>query len=323
MLKAFLFDDKRGEVVTDWESAARRLSDRQLLWVDLEDPVEDERRSVWAAFCLNAELGEREGERAPGVLFHDGFISVTATAAQADPDSPASAAQSLEFFIGTNWTVTTHRPGCVPVESFMQMVTGAGNVGLLDAPAFVATLLESVVATYADAFSEIERTLEDFDAKVLGSPERDVEAEVRELVAARRRVGSLRRSLAPHRAVFAALSHSELDLVTTEKSARRFAHLEQRVGDTLESGRVAKESVVNSFDMLILRTEHQTNEVVKVLTLASILLLPGALLAGLMGMNVNLTGTDFVTSPLFWGVLVTILVTAGATIAFARRRHWV
>ena len=65
------------------------------------------------------------------------------------------------------------------------------------------------------------------------------------------------------------------------------------------SARDAKDAVVNSFDVLILRTEHRTNEIVKVLTLASILLLPGALIAGVMGMNVNFSAATFAHSPLF------------------------
>lgn len=48
-----------------------------------------------------------------------------------------------------------------------------------------------------------------------------------------------------------------------------------------------------------MRTEHRTNEIMKVLTLASILLLPGALIAGVAGMNVNISGHEFAGSPLF------------------------
>ena len=74
---------------------------------------------------------------------------------------------------------------------------------------------------------------------------------------------------------------------------------------------------------MILRTEHRTNEIVKVLTLASILLLPGALIAGVMGMNVNFSAGTFADSPLFWIVLAAIVSLAGATLALARARRWI
>jgi Mg2+ and Co2+ transporter CorA len=61
----------------------------------------------------------------------------------------------------------------------------------------------------------------------------------------------------------------------------------------------------------------------KVLTLASILLLPGALLAGVAGMNVNFNAHTFLHSPLFWLIVTAIIVIAMATLALARLRRWI
>ena len=59
------------------------------------------------------------------------------------------------------------------------------------------------------------------------SPNRanDPEQQIGTLVAARRRVGHLRRTLAPHREIFAALSHSEFDPLSSEGSSACFAEL--------------------------------------------------------------------------------------------------
>jgi magnesium transporter len=53
----------------------------------------------------------------------------------------------------------------------------------------------------------------------------------------------------------------------------------------LQAARDARESTVNSFDVLIARCSHRTNEILKELTLASVIFLPGALIPGVMGMN--------------------------------------
>ena len=124
---------------------------------------------------------------------------------------------------------------------------------------------------------------------------RETEGQIAKLVEIRARVGRLRRALAPHREVFATLSHAELDLISTDVSAERFEKLTEQVDGALATARDAKDAVVSSFDVLILRTEHRTNEIVKVLTLASILLLPGALIAGVAGMNVNFSAGTFAT----------------------------
>jgi Mg2+ and Co2+ transporter CorA len=59
----------------------------------------------------------------------------------------------------------------------------------------------------------------------------------------------------------------------------------------------------------------------KVLTLASVLILPGSLLAGIMGMNFRL---GFFTDPIyFWVVVAAMAIVAVATLAIARVRDWI
>ena len=66
---------------------------------------------------------------------------------------------------------------------------------------------------------------------------------------------------------------------------------------------------------------HRTNEIVKVLTLASVIFLPGALLAGIMGMNFK---PGLFTHPsLFWFTIAVILSIAITTLGVARVRHWI
>ena len=58
---------------------------------------------------------------------------------------------------------------------------------------------------------------------------KNVADELARLVELRRSIGTLRRALAPHREVIVALAHPELDRLSTETSAERFAALESRV----------------------------------------------------------------------------------------------
>ena len=56
----------------------------------------------------------------------------------------------------------------------------------------------------------------------------------------------------------------------------------------MQAARDSRESVVGAFDVVIASTGQRTNEIMKVLTLASVLILPGTLIAGVMGMNFQL-----------------------------------
>ena len=81
-----------------------------------------------------------------------------------------------------------------------------------------------------------------------------------------------------------------------------------------------RESIVGSFDVLIARTGHRTNEIMKILTLASVVLLPGALVAGVMGMNFKVG--LFEHPVVFWFVVAGIAAIGVGTLASAKLRGW-
>jgi magnesium transporter len=325
MMTAHLFDRREGRGVDDWAESLRHLDKNQVLWLDLTDASEQETAEVVEALDLGEAGGLRLGDpdAKPGIEQHEGHLRVTAVAVSDAERDPERERIVVDCLLGSNWVLTAHSAEVTVLDDFRAVAEGKGQLGLLDAPSFLATLLEWVVTSYLHAFDEIEQTLDAFDVKALGQPVGNPEDEIRLLGDARRRVGRLRRTLAPHRDVFAALSHSEFDPLSSERSAERFVALTARVDAALASARDARDGIASSFDVLIVRTEYRTNEIMKVLTLASILLLPGALLAGVAGMNVNFTTDTFAHSMLFWVVVAAIILIAMATLVFARLRRWI
>ena len=142
-----------------------------------------------------------------------------------------------------------------------------------------------------------------------------------ELVEMRREVGRLRRALVSHREVVLALTRPELEAIASSDSAARFAALRERLEEAVQASRDTRESIVGSFDVLLASTGQRTNEIMKVLTLASVLLLPGSLIAGVMGMNFKVA--IFETAWYFWIVVSLIAVVVIATLAVARVREWI
>jgi magnesium transporter len=320
MLNAFLFDQRRGEPVEDWVELAAGLGDNQLLWVDLEEPGEEELRTVAETFSVVEPDRISTDVPGPRVAHRDGQISLTVAAVD-DEAEGGPAAFPVRCVVGLNWVVT-HREREVPVfREFREQATGASELGVLDGASFLAALLDWAISSYLRAFEAVEEHLEEFDVSVLSSPVQDGEKRIGDLVGVRRRIGALRRSLAPQRELFTALSHAELDPISTTESAERFAQLAGRVDVALGAARDAKDSVVGSFDVLIARSEHRTNEIMKVLTLASVLLLPGALIAGVMGMNFKVG--LFSHAVYFWVVVAVIVGLGAVTTAAARARRWI
>jgi magnesium transporter len=246
-------------------------------------------------------------------------MHVTLYAANVEEGEPVLA--SIECALGRNWIVTAHRGEAEVLEDFRERAEGGGQVGALDAPSLVAAIFEWVVTGYFRAFEAVESELEELDARVMSSTPKDVSDDLTRLVELRRSIGTLRRALFPHREVVVALAHPELDALSTEDSAEKFAALEGRLTQALDAARDTKESTFGSFDLLVARIGQRTNDIMKVLTLVTVILLPATVLAGIMGMNFKVGLFNEVW--LFWIVITAMLTIAVLVLSVARGRRWI
>jgi magnesium transporter len=322
MLNAFRFDEEGSERVEDWRAALDDISRRELLWIALRDPSEQEVSEVAEELEFNSSQTQRlrESPERASVADEGEHLHVTLFAVAGDEDEPDVV--PIECVIGPKWVVTSHSDEVAVLEEFLERAEGGGEVGGLDAASFVATISEWVIASYLRAFETVETELEELDARVISeTPRRNVSGDLTRLVELRRRIGWLRRALAPHREVVDSLAHPELDKLSTEDSARRFAQLQGRVTQALDAARETKESTFGSFDLLVARIGQRTNDIMKVLTLGTVILLPATVLAGIMGMNfeVGLFGQAW----LFWAVIAVMLAIAALVLATARVREWI
>jgi magnesium transporter len=320
MLNCFLFNSERSECADDWRAALEELDGKELLWIALatrpkrKSPScarDSPSASRWGV-CVNHGNGRPSSMMASTCTRR----SLRSEAMRMLPSSFPSSV------IGPNWLLTSHRQEVAVLEEFLERAEGGGQIGELDAPSFVAAISEWVVASYLRAFEAVETELEELDAKIISqTPRRDVSGDLSKLVDLRRRIGALRRGLAPHREVVVSLQHPELDTLSSEASAQRFANLERRVSQALEAARDTKDSAFGTFDLLVARIGQRTNDIMKVLTLGTVILLPATVLAGVMGMNfeVGLFGQTW----LFWAVIALMFLIATLVLSIARAREWI
>ena len=321
MLTGFVFDEQKSEQVEDWGAALERPDQGQLLWLAMHEPTEEEVAALKERLELDDKNAQRlrEPPRSASVADEGERMHVTLYAVSGDGDAPALI--PVECVLGPNWVITAYRQKIEVLDEFFERAQGGGQIGALDAPSFVATILDWIVASYLRALDAVEGELEELDAKVMTNTPKQAADDLTRLVEIRRTIGTLRRALSPHREVVVSLSHPELDALSTEESAQRFADLERRVTLALDVAREAKESTFGSFDLLVTRIGLRTNDIMKVLTLVTVILLPATVLGGIMGMNFRVGLFDLAW--LFWVVIGAMLGIAVVVLSVARARDWI
>jgi magnesium transporter len=319
VVSAILFDRDEVDHLDDLPDRPERLNGSKLLWVDIDRRDAESAANIARAFTLDDATRDCLASSSDRPVFSDygRYFHVTTYSPSEEDDEDLIA---LECVVGKNWVITAHDRPVSVLQEFSERVSGSGDTGVLDGPAFLATLLEWVLGAYSGAFERLEERLEEFDVHAMrgeGSAEEDIER----LVAMRREVGVHRRALAAHRSALTALTHPELEALGNDGSEERFQSLMSRFEATVQEARDARESIVGSFDVLIARTGHRTNNIMKVLTLTSVILLPGALIAGVMGMNFRVG--FFEATWVFYLVVGSIVGIAAITIGVAKRRDWI
>ena len=321
MLTVFVFDEGNCRREEHSRAALDGLAPDALVWIALLDPTEEEVAAVQEALELGDDQAARLLEQPSRASLIDAGEHMHATLYAASSENGVPVLRSLECVIGPRWVVTAHRGQIEVLEEFRERAEGGSRVAELDSPSFVAAVAEWVVASYFRAFEAVESELEELDSKVMSDVPASVSDELARLVELRRAIGTLRAALSPHREIVVALAHPELDLLSTETSAERFSALENRVNQALDAAREAKESTRGSFDLIVARLGQRSNDIMKILTLVTVILLPATVLAGIMGMNFQVGIFDLVW--MFWFVICTMLAIAVLVLSVARRQRWI
>jgi Mg2+ and Co2+ transporter CorA len=233
-----------------------------------------------------------------------------------DDDDSRLVRRAIDVIAGRNWVVTVHDGHVRAFTRFDATTEGETTLGALDAAAFLAAITDEVLADYLEVVEAMEREIDALDERALRHPRgSDVLVAI---VGLRRRIGFIRRSLAPHRIAFAALARPEMELHA--ELGKPWPALTDRLERALDAVENLRDLLLGTFDIHMGRSAQDTNDVMKVLTLLSAVLLPAVVLAGVMGMNFQ---PPFFSNPdNFWVVVGAMAALAVAILVLVRWRGW-
>ena len=110
-------------------------------------------------------------------------------------------------------------------------------------------------------------------------------------------------------------------LTDNPDSAEAFKSVAERFDSAIGAVEDSREVLIGSFDVYMTRTAQRTNDIMKVLALATVLLLPGSVVAGLLGMNMIIPLPE--DNPMsFWFVVSGVAIFAVSILVIARARRW-
>lgn len=230
---------------------------------------------------------------------------------------PTPVRRAIDIVAGHGWVVTVHDGPLEALERLDATTEGETRFGAMDAAGLMTSIADEVIAGYFSLVEGIEREIDELDERALRRrPTNDILVRI---VALRRRIGLIRRTLTPHRIAFAALARPEMEL--HEELGRPWPGLTDRLERVVDAVENLRDLLLGTFDIHMGRAAQEANDVMKVLTLVSAVLLPAIVLAGVMGMNF---APPFFENPNnFWVVVAAMVGFAVLIVIAARWRRWI
>jgi Mg2+ and Co2+ transporter CorA len=317
-LSAFLYDADGEDTDVDPETVRlESLAEKDLIWIDADTSRDDALERLAGIIPLSREaLGELP---LGGPFIRDmGEAFVLGVTPLPDPDDARRESRSLVCVVGRNWFVSLHDGSVGSLDRFAGHLRGDSALGRLDAPSFLAQVLEWVLNSYFDRLDEIQEAIDSIEERILVGELG--EETVDRLVVLRSELGSLRRRLSPHRQVFVTLAHPSFDVISDSSAAAEYDVLAARLETALQTIDATREMVFGSFDVVMSHTAQRTNDIMRVLTIVSVALLPATVIAGVLGMN---SLPEYLASPwVFWLAVVVMLLVGLLMLLAARMIFW-
>jgi magnesium transporter len=256
----------------------------------------------------------------PRVEEYDDDLFIIVRGIDFNDQDPLAHLETLKLaaFLRANLLITIHRAPLRSVATVRKRLEESKKA----MPGGVAQILWSVCDEMMDLYfpivDGIGGQIEKLEVAVLDETGRE---QLERILDLRRRLGVLRRIMLPHRAVFNHLANSRDALfdATASLNFRDTLDNVMRLTDAVDQQR---DQLANVKDTYLSVVSQRTNEIMKVLTLFSAIMLPLTFIAGVYGMNFE-NMPELTTRNGYFIVLGSMAAVAVGLFIFFRKKRWI
>jgi magnesium transporter len=229
----------------------------------------------------------------------------------------------LDVFLGKNYIVTLHDEPIKALDTQWRQCLHGRERRLASGPDHLLyVLIDTIVADYMTVVDGLDDEIDELEKLIFDDPRPRT---VNRIFRLRRTVLKLRRMLGYLREVMNRLARDEFAVIDADDRVYFrdiYDHL-VRLYDVIEG---LRDMVGGALDTYLSVTSNRMNEIMRTLTVVTVLFMPISFIAGFFGMN--FFGEDFnVRDPftaraLFWVCVVAMLLTPPSMVLWMYRRGW-
>jgi magnesium transporter len=294
-----------------------------LRWINIERPSSVDRAWLEEHFDFHALDYEdvRSRNQRPKIDEYPDYLFIVLHFPVFDKAVGRLNAAELDIFIGPDYLITIPNSPLPPVEYLFERCRSSDEVRESMLSKGSGYLLYKIVD---DAFDycfpmlrKIGNKLERLEEDIFEGRAEEV---VRDLSNSKQEIINFRKVIRPQRAVLRDLERTKQRYLAEDLEIYfdDIVDASERIWDMLENFKEVVEALEDTNESVL---SHRVNEVLRVLTAFSVVVLPLTLFASVFGMNVEFPFETGVVGA-FWGILGGMLVVLVGMVAYFRRRGW-
>ena len=298
------------------------LEDQSLvIWVDMEQPTEADEQILLNVFHFHPLTVEdcRENRHYPKIEEFPGYLYFIVHGVRADTSPDRFNTIELDGFLGRNYVITYHHDTFRSINNVKQLLR-TSPIACQRGPAFLLhQILDQVVDYYSPVLDDFDDHVDELEQQIFGlkRPNNEILEQIQIL---KRGVLRLRRISTKQMDILLRMSRGEFSLIPEDMRPFYrdvYDHL-VRVVDLAENYR---DLITGSLDSYLSVVSNRMNEIMKVLTIFSAIMLPLTFIAGVYGMNFD-NMPELHSRYGYFGTLAVMAVVAVGMLIFFWRRGW-
>jgi magnesium transporter len=226
----------------------------------------------------------------------------------------------LDGFLGRNYVVTYHHEEFTSVDKVKQSVRVSPVTCQRGAPFILHSVIDNIVDEYLPVMDDFDDRINDLEDNIfsLGRPNNEI---LEEILGLKRSLLRVKRISSKQLEVLYRMSHGQFGLISGPVLPffrDIFDHL-VRVTDLAESYR---DLISGSLEAYLSVVSNRLNEIMKVLTIFSAIMLPLTFIAGVYGMNFD-NMPEIHSRYGYYGVWILMIAIAVGMLYWFWRRGWI
>jgi magnesium transporter len=279
-----------------------------VIWVDMPQPTKADEDVLLNVFRFHPLTVEdcRENRHYPKVEEFPGYLYLIVHGVRADTSPDHFNTIELDAFLGPNYVITYHHDEFRSIQNVRQLIHTTPIACQRGATFLLHQILDQIVDYYSPVLDDFDDRIDQLEDGIfhLNRPNNAVLEDIMDL---KRGVLRLRRISAKQREVLLRMSRGEFSLIDQQMLPfYRDVHDHiVRVTDLAESYR---DLISGSLEAYLSVVSNRMNEIMKVLTIFSAIMLPLTFIAGVYGMNFDNMPELHSRNGYFavWGIMITV-----------------